>query len=252
MLTRILGVSLLAGALAGVLVAGVQHFTTVPLILKAETYETADASSASDTGFTRTTWSLGGARVHLAHTQAGGNDHSAGEHADHEAWGPADGIERTLYTSLATIGTGVGFALMLLAIMIVSGVEITVRSATLWGLGAFVATGLATGLGLPPEIPGSAAAELLPRQIWWISTATATALGIWLLFQRSQPLAIAAAIVLIVAPHLIGAPEPEAFSSTAPAELAGHFASTSLAVQAMLLLLVGAFVGYFWRRFEPA
>jgi len=254
MLTRILGVCLLAGALAGVLVAGVQHFTTVPLILKAEVYEKAGASSAIDTGVARTTWSLGDAQVLLAQaeTETGGHDHSAGEHSDHEAWGPADGIERTLYTSLATIGTGVGFALMLLAIMIVSGVEITVRSATLWGLGAFVATGLATGLGLPPEIPGSAAAELLPRQIWWISTAVATALGIWLLFQRSQPLAIAAGVALIVAPHLIGAPEPEAFSSTAPAELAGHFASSSLAVQAMLLLLVGAFVGYFWRRFEPA
>lgn len=252
MLTRILGVSLLAGALAGVLVAGVQHFTTVPLILKAEVYEKPEASSAIDTGVTRTSWSFGGAQVLLAQTETSGHDHSAGEHSDHEAWEPADGIERTLYASLATIGTGVGFALMLLAIMIVSGVEITVRSATLWGLGAFVATGLATGLGLPPEIPGSAAAELLPRQIWWISTAVATALGIWLLFQRSQPLAIAAAVALIVAPHLIGAPEPEAFSSTAPAELAGHFASSSLAVQATLLLLVGAFVGYFWRRFEPA
>ena len=251
MLTRVVGACLAAGALAGLLVAIVQHFTTVPLILKAEVYERAAASSAGSTGSAKTAGSFGDAQVFLVQAEAGSQDHAGHDHSA-EAWQPEDGFERTLYASLATVGTAVGFALMLLAIMIVSGVEITIRSATLWGLGAFVASGLATGLGLPPEIPGSAAAELMSRQVWWLGTTAATAVGIWLLFQRTHPFAMGAAAVLIVAPHLIGAPETETFSSTAPAELAGHFASTSLAVQALLWLLTGAFAGYFWKRFEPA
>jgi cobalt transporter subunit CbtA len=251
MLTRILGVSLLAGAVAGVISAGIQHYTTVPILLKAETYEKAEKASINDTGTNRISWSFGGAQVILAQAEIGSHDHAVDDHSA-EAWAPEDGVERTLYTSLATVGTGVGFALILLAVMIVSGVPITARSGMLWGLGAFIATGLAPGLGLPPEIPGSAAAELASRQAWWLATAAATALGIWLLFRRSEPVAIVSAIVLIVAPHVIGAPEAEAFTSAAPAELAGHYASTSLAIQAVVWLLVGACVGYFWQRFEPA
>lgn len=250
MLTRILGISLAAGAIAGVLTATIQHFVTVPLILQGEVYEKAAESKAE-----KTSWTLdSGARVILAHADALAQPEGhAGHHQDAaEAWEPADGTERTLYASVATVGTGVGFALMLLAAMLASRVPINVRSAALWGLGAFIATGLAPGLGLSPELPGSAAAELLPRQIWWTSTALATAAGIWLLFQRAQPLTVAIGLLLIVAPHLIGAPHPDKFASTAPAELAGHFASASLAVQAVLWLTVGALVGYFWDRSQPA
>ena len=64
------------------------------------------------------------------------------------------------------------------------------------------------------------------------------------------PIVLAAGIVLIMAPHVIGAPHAGAFTSTAPAELAGHFTSASLAVHAVLWLLVGATSGYFWQRFN--
>ena len=241
MLSRILAVSLAAGALAGLLSSGIQHFVTVPLIIKAESYEKADETPAH---IQSGSWEFNGARVVLAHNHApaDGDQHEVG------AWEPADGLERTAYTSLATVGTAVGFSLILLAAMLASGVPVTARSAAMWGLGAFIATGLAPGLGLPPEIPGSAAAELLPRQIWWISTAAATAAGIWLLFQREQLHFIVAAFALIAAPHLIGAPHAAAFQSTAPAELAGHFASASLAVQAILWTSVGALAGLFWQN----
>jgi predicted cobalt transporter CbtA len=54
--------------------------------------------------------------------------------------------------------------------------------------------------------------------------------------------------VLIVLPHLIGAPHIPKFKSTAPAELAAQFASTSLVVSAVLWALLGLAVGYAWQR----
>ena len=242
MLTRILGVGLLAGVLSGFAVAGLQHVTTVPLILQAEVYEKAaeKAATPEHSSYNAT----GEARLILVH------DHEEAASGEPEAWEPADGLERTAYTSLATIGTAVGFSLMLLAAMIASGVRITARSAALWGLAAFVATGLAPGLGLSPELPGSAAAEQLPRQIWWVSTAAATAVGIWLMFRTEGGIWLAAGLALIALPHIVGAPHIHEFKSTAPAELAGHFTSTSLALHAVLWIAVGALSGFFWQRFS--
>lgn len=240
MLTRIVAVGLLAGVLSGLVVSGLQHATTVPLILKAETYENAAPAPAHQHSSSN---SHGEARLILVHTA----EPAAGEP---EAWAPQDGIERTAYTSLATVGTGVGFALMLLAAMIASGANINARSGALWGVAAFVATGLAPGLGLPPELPGAAAAELVSRQTWWIGTAAATAIGLWLAFRIGTPAALAAAAALIVVPHVIGAPHPHEFTSTVPAELAGHFTSSSLAVHAVLWALVGLAVGFFWQKFD--
>src|SRR3546814_9488808 len=94
-----------------------QHFTTTPLILEAELYEggepAAAAAAAQLDGVT-----FGGARLVLVH---GGSDHAED---GGEAWAPADGIERTLYTSVATIGTAFGFALILLSAMILANVRI--------------------------------------------------------------------------------------------------------------------------------
>ncbi|MGQ0456699.1 MAG: CbtA family protein [Hyphomicrobium sp.] len=244
MLTRIIAVGLMAGVLSGLVVSGLQHATTVPLILKAEAYE--NAAPAAEKHKHSSFNANGEARLILVHAEAA----SAGGKS--EAWGPAEGLERTAYTSLTTVGAGVGFALMLLAAMIACGVDVTARSAALWGLGAFVATGLAPGMGLPPELPGAAAADVLLRQAWWISTAAATAAGIWLLFRGAGALALVAGVALMVAPHLIGAPQPHEYASTVPAELAGHFTATSLAVHAVLWALVGAATGYFWQRFGRA
>lgn len=239
MLTRMLAAGLLAGVLTGILVSALQHVTTVPLILQAETYEKAGSKPA---GHDQSSLDNGAAaQLILVH---GGETHDDGAAA--KVWSPADGFERTLVTSVTTIGTAVGFAMMLLAAMLGSGVKVTPRSAVLWGTAAFFAAGLAPALGLPPELPGSAAADLVPRQIWWWSTACATALGIWLLFKPEGVARIAAGIVLIAAPHIIGAPQAAAFASTAPAELAGHFTSASLAVHAVMWTLTGAFAGYFW------
>ncbi len=241
MLTRIVTAGLLAGVLAGLFVSVLQHATTVPLILAAEVYENGGAPAAAPH---HSFWDGGEeAKLILAHGEAAA---AAGGEAN--VWAPQDGAERIGYTTLTTIGTGVGFALMLLAAMIASGVEITARSAALWGVAGFVATGLATGMGLPPELPGSAAADLDARQIWWIGTALATAGGLFALFRGGAVWTVALGIILLAVPHLIGAPHPDSFASPVPAELAAGFVAKSLAVHAVLWTLTGALAGLIWQR----
>ncbi len=163
-------------------------------------------------------------------------------------WSPADGLERTLYTSTVTVATAVGFAFLLLAGLLVSGDQIDARRALGWSAAGFVVTGLAPALGLPPELPGMLAADLVERQTWWIATAIATAAALWLIL-RSRGLALPAlGVVLLIAPHIVGAPHPGAEeASRVPAELAARFASASLVVHAALWALTGALVGWLWQ-----
>ncbi|MGV8769566.1 CbtA family protein, partial [Pseudomonas aeruginosa] len=51
----------------------------------------------------------------------------------------------------------------------------------LWGLAGYAVFCLAPSLGLTTELPGTAAADLVQRQYWWIATAAATAVGLALL-----------------------------------------------------------------------
>jgi cobalt transporter subunit CbtA len=251
MLTRMMAAGLLAGVVSGLFVSGMQHVTTVPLILHAEAYEKLSVKPAThDHSSLRTpeTDQAGEPKLVFVHTDQPSERDAAGSAQAAPPWAPADGLERTVATTVATVGAAAGFALMLLALMLVTGAQITPRSAALWGVAAFFATGLAPGMGLPPELPGSAAADLVSRQIWWLATAVSTAAGIWLMFRTSGPSRLAAGIALIAAPHLIGAPFPSEYASTAPAELAGRFTSASLAVHAVLWILVGATSGYFWQR----
>ncbi|RWG65772.1 CbtA family protein, partial [Mesorhizobium sp.] len=112
-----------------------------------------------------------------------------------------------------------------------------------WGLAGFAVFTLAPGLGLPPELPAMPAAELLPRQIWWISTVAATAVGLGLIaFRKSLPLAILA-VVLIVAPHVVGAPQPVSFETAIPEGLHHQFVVAVTLTDLVFWLVLGAAVG---------
>jgi len=228
MLSRVMSVGLLAGFLAGLLIALVQQVTTTPLILVAETYEKQNEA------------------VPHSHNHVAGHDH-----AHDDGWKPADGLPRIFYTSVATIATAVGFALLLLAGMIVAGDAIDERHALAWAIAGFVAMGLAPAAGLAPELPGSAAGELVARQIWWIGTAAATALALWAFLRMENPIVRLGAIVLLVAPHFVGAPHTHAFESKVPAEIAAQFTALSLVVQGLLWASVGVAVGLLWPKFAP-
>jgi cobalt transporter subunit CbtA len=240
MITRVLAAGLAAGFAAGLLVALLQHFTTTPLIIAAEAYEHAPAAQAS----VQRADEMGGARLVLVHT---GHD---GAEAGSE-WAPADGVERTVYTSTVTVATAIGFALLLLAGLLVAGDPIDTQRALGWAAAGFLATGLAPAFGLPPELPGMQAADLLDRQVWWIATAVATAAALWLMLRSRGLVLPALGVALLLAPHVIGAPHPAAAeASRVPAELAARFASVSLGVHAVLWALTGGLVGWLWQRNE--
>jgi predicted cobalt transporter CbtA len=61
---------------------------------------------------------------------------------------------------------------------------------------------------------------------------------------------MAIGIMLIVIPHLIGAPVHEIQSGVLPAELAAEFVAATMVVTGLFWLLLGGLAGHFYRRFE--
>ena len=172
--------SIVAGFVVGVIVTVIQHFGTVPLILKAETFERAAETHQSNPA-------AGASGVIFDH------NHSAHEHGA-EAWEPRDGLERNAYTAAANVLTAIGFALILAGLFAArssaTALEVSWHEGLMWGLAGFAVFTIAPGVGLPPELPGVPAAPLLSRQIWWVAAVLATATGLGLIvFRRSVPAA---------------------------------------------------------------
>ena len=106
-LRRLMLVALCAGLLSGIFATAAHQIATVPVILKAETYEKA-----------------------AEHATAAVHHHTA-------AWEPESEAERAAYTLLADILTGIGFALLLAAALTLHGGEVTWREGLFWGLAGF-------------------------------------------------------------------------------------------------------------------
>lgn len=225
--------ALVAGAVGCAVVTVAQQAMVVPLILKAETFEDAKAEAAP-------------AAPAAAHSHAPG---TPAHHHDEDAWKPADGLPRIAFTALANLGVSLGFALLLVAGFTLSGREVDGQRGLLWGAAGFACFTLAPAIGLAPELPGSVAAEVVPRQAWWFATALATGVGLALIvFGRHVALKVLG-VVAIVLPHAIGAPHaPAGEAGAAPPELAAHFAVMSLAVAALFWAVIGWVSGAVYRR----
>lgn len=222
MFSRILTSALLAGAGAGLIAALLQLWFVQPVLLHAELYEQGT----------------------LAHFGAGSG---VSVQPDLNRLDPVrDGL-----TVFFTILVYTGYALLVVALMSLAeqrGAAITARRGLVWGLAGFAVIHLAPGFSLAPEVPGAAAAAVEPRQIWWFATVFTAAGAAWLVAFSGRRIAWAAATVLVLAPHLIGAPEPETFAGTAPPELAALFAARSFGVALAGWLLLGGLAGHFWSR----
>jgi cobalt transporter subunit CbtA len=227
---RIFFAAVLAGLAAGSLMSAVQQWKVAPLILEAEVFEIAPLAEAG-------------------HEQATAAEADAPHEHAPEAWAPQDGAERIGYTVLANLLGAMGFAFLLAAVSMFSGLEITARSGVLWGLAGLIAFQLAPSLGLPPELPGMPAADLGARQVWWWATALSAGAGLLAIAKFRNPAAIAVAAVLLLLPHIVGAPHAPDEPSAVPAHLATAFASASLATGAVFWLTVGAALGWLNERF---
>jgi predicted cobalt transporter CbtA len=209
MIGRLVLAALIAGMAAGFLYSGVQYMRTTPLIIAAEVFESAPVHD--HTAATTTT--------------SGTHDH------EESAWAPADGWQRTLSTTLS------------------SGFPITPKNGLIWGLCGFLAVTIAPGAGLAPELPGMPAGDLIARQIWWVATIIATGGGIFLIATKRELAWLAAAVVLIALPHIVGAPQPVTHETTVPAGLAASFVGNTIAASAVLWSLIGLFLGFALNKF---
>ncbi|TWI50983.1 cobalt transporter subunit CbtA [Pseudomonas duriflava] len=226
MFKRIFFTAGFAGLLAALVLSLFQILWITPLLLQAETYEVASESMVEP------------------HEHAPG---APAHHHDAEAWAPADGWERTLSTLGGNLVVAVGFSLMLAGLFTLRQPN-RAWQGVLWGIAGYLTFCLAPSLGLPPELPGTAAADLTLRQGWWIGTAAATAASLALLvFTRHWALRLVA-LVLLVLPHIIGAPQPAEHSSLAPESLQSHFRLAALISNAAFWIALGWLSAWFYTR----
>jgi cobalt transporter subunit CbtA len=194
MFKRIVAAAALAGALSGVLLTVIQQIQIVPLIAAAETREDANVASQP------------------AH------QHPAVNHP----WTPNSGWERALATALSNIVLAIAFALLLGSAMDLrrsSGW----RAGLVWGIAGYVVFFVAPALGLPPELPGTDAAPLRDRQLWWVGTVACTAAGLSLAGFAGKPVVRFAGLLLLCAPHVLGAPQAPSDDRVNNADLAKEF-----------------------------
>jgi cobalt transporter subunit CbtA len=147
----------------------------------------------------------------------------------------------------ATLGANVvlatGFALLLAAAISLDR-RADWRRGMLWGAAGYLAFFVAPSFGLAPELPGAESAPLADRQLWWVATVAACALGLALIvFARSLALR-AAGLVVIAGPFAIGAPEHAIHAHTVPVEIDRAFARAAYLVNGVLWLGLGAAVGF--------
>ena len=211
MIRRVVLAAVLAGIAAGLVMSAVQHWRVTPLIVAAEAYEVA---------------------------------HEPGRE---EAWAPADGIERTAFTVVFNLLTGVAFSLIAAAAALITRLPLNANTGAMWGLAGFATFMLAPSAGLPPQLPGMAHGDLASSQAWWWLAVAATAGGIGLIALTRHIAWKGAAISLIALPHLIGAPHATG-TSAVPAGLANAFAANAIAVSAVFWIVLGVSLGYLLAR----
>ncbi|MDD5265791.1 MAG: CbtA family protein [Methylococcales bacterium] len=220
--------ALWSGLWAGMLLTVVQSIQVIPTLLQAEVYEEQAAAIS----------------VHSHSSSKGAQTH---QH-EAESWQPQNGWERTAYTAAANISLAVGFALLLGAASNLRGGIGHWRNGLLWGLAGYTIFFVAPSLGLPPEVPGTEAANLKDRQLWWLMAVIDTAIGLWLLFFSKTRLNKLLGSLLLISPHLIGAPQPDVHGSAAPAELANTFIVATATANAVFWLALGSLMGLFSRK----
>ncbi len=236
--------ALYAGVVAGLL-AALLHFAFVQkLILLGEAYETGAAVHFA--GVAPQTDHHADGTATEAHSHDAATETHSHDHGD----APSTFI-RNAWTVVFSTLVYVAYALILTAgfgLARIYGHVITAREGLLWGIAGFASFQLAPAMGLAPELPGTLAADLGARQVWWWGTVIATGGALGLLAYGRGAIAALAAVLLLAAPHVIGAPELDGFSGVAPPEVAAAFAARVLGVGLAVWAVMGGVAGFVWAR----
>ena len=246
MVQRMLASGFIAGIAAGLL-AALLHFAFVQsTILLGEEYETGALVHFGASGSQE-------AMQGHADTEAAADAEAAPESDghSHDAADETTSLERNALSVLFMVILYVSYGLILVAGFGIAdsfGCKIGPIEGLLWGLAGFASFQLAPAMGLAPELPGTLAADLDLRQIWWWSTVACTGAGIGLLAYGRHWAGFALAGALLALPHVIGAPMPEGFFGTAPPELGALFAARVLGAALVVWACLGWFAGAVWAR----
>lgn len=217
----------IAGIAASLLLTVLQVVWVTPLILTGERYEArAEALEHS-------------------HDPPLGAEHRH----DENTWKPSSGLERSLFTVAANALVGIGYAFVLIAVYLFWRAPKSPGSGALFGFVGFLVFFVAPALGLPPELPGTAAAELSARQEWWAMTVLATGVGVFLFVSQSRWWVRLLAVAMVIAPHLVPAPQPGVQASPVPAELQSHFRIATTVCNAVFWVVLGILTTRSFRRF---
>ena len=229
--------AVVGGALAGLLVTGLQALRLVPLILTAEHYErhTAAAGHAH----------AGEAGANDSHVPAAAGAEAAADRE--EGWSPETLVQRTLATAVANLLTAIGFALLLAAALALSG-RADWHRGLLWGLGGYAVFVLAPSISLRPSIPGMPEAPVEARQLWWLGTVAATAVGLFLLIRARLWYGALVGALSLILPHLIGAPAPPIEDGPVPADIVRAYVAAVQATNLVFWIVLGAATGFLLGR----
>jgi cobalt transporter subunit CbtA len=229
MLVKYLLATIVAGLFAGILLTPAMYVKNVPLILHAEEYENAGGEGHShDASATAAESAPAAAAPHQHDEEAGGEL-------------PFGRLGNTLLINLVA---GAGFALITGAAALFLGRRITVQNGIYWGLAGFFIFNFAPAFSLAPELPAMPAADLATRQAWWLITVLLTAGGVYLVVLREQMWTKLLGVVLIIAPHIYGAPEAEDLTSAVPPTLASEFAVSTLTTNLFFWVVLGTALGW--------
>jgi cobalt transporter subunit CbtA len=238
MFIRVFYAAIVAGLVGGIVFATLQYFRTTPLIIAAEAFE---GKSAHDLA-TPTPPGHGKA----GHNHATDHDEKAQDTAHPQPageWAPDDGLERTFYSVISNIAVAIGFAFILAALSLLSRFPLTPQNGALWGLVAFAVFSLAPTAGLPPELPGMQAPDLVERQFWWWGCVVAGVVGVGLIALKGGPVFVGLGLAFLAAPHLIGAPLAVDHATGVPAHMIQSFVANSMFVMAVTWTVIGATLG---------
>lgn len=244
MIQKMVTSALIAGFVAGLL-AALLHFAFVQqYILLGEQYESGALTHFDNATAPQTSHSHGAGQTAEPMTES----HA---HSQDAADGEGSPLTRNSLTVLFAGLVYVAYGLLLTAgfgLAQTMGITITAREGLLWGIAGFASFQLAPALGLAPELPGTIAADLSERQIWWWGTVLATGTGLALLAYGRGYLVLAVAVLLLAAPHIVGAPLPDGFWGVAPPEVAAMFSARVLAVALTAWAVLGWLTGYLWSQ----
>ncbi|TFH84838.1 hypothetical protein EQG41_20385 [Billgrantia azerbaijanica] len=230
----------LVGLVAGLALTAVQAVGVTPIILAAEKFEVVEEAASAG--------------------EPHSHDEGAAGHHSQETWAPQDGVERTLYSAVANILAGIGFAAVVLALMRqlrgMGWVRVSPMKGVLWGIAGFIVIFLAPAIGLPPEIPGAEAAVLGQRQGWWLLAVTASGIGLGIVALAPVRFKLAGVLILAV-PHLVGAPHhggpvfthPDAGAVAALNELHHQFILASGVTNLVFWLVTGVLSAALFQRY---